>query len=322
MAVTGPSSALWLSPQAQKPLPPGLRQRYMRRMSPTPRSARLLVLAAILLWSTAGVLIKATDLGPWVISGARSLIAAALVWGLTRRDGAAMTRLSHLAALLYAVLLTCFVLAATRTTAAHAILLQYTAPLHVLLLGAWLLGERLRAREVVTILACSAGLSLLLLDPAPQDHLPERDLGNVFALISGFCLGCYFVLLKHPEAQTPNPAATVVWGNLWVVVLTAPFILAAPPSVVTGADVAVIAALGVLQIGLAYWLFALGMRRGARPAEAAALGFIEPVLNPIWVYLVHGERPSSMALAGGAVILAALGLQTLFAARGGAGPRG
>jgi drug/metabolite transporter (DMT)-like permease len=234
-----------------------------------------------------------------------------------------MTPLSHLAALLYAVLLTCFVLASARTTAAHAILLQYTAPLHVLLLGAWLLRERLRVREVVAILACMAGLSLLLLDPGSEaTELPEQDLGNALALVSGFCLGCYFVLLKHPKAQTPNPAATVVIGNLWVVVLTLPANLSAPWPDLTGADLAVVGALGVLQIGLAYWLFAVGMRRGVRPAEAAALGFIEPVLNPVWVFLVHGERPSDMALAGGAIILAALALQTLLAARSAAAPRG
>ncbi len=285
-------------------------------MPASPRARALaLVLTAILLWSTAGVLIKATSLSPWLIACSRSLIAAALVFALTRRDGLAMTRTSHLAALLYAVLLTCFVLASARTTAAHAILLQYTAPLHVLVFGALLLGERLRLREVATILACMAGLSLLLRDPSPAGTLPDLALGNVFALISGLCLGLYFVLLKHPKAQTPNPAATVVIGNLWVVVLTLPFVLAEPAPTPTAVDVAVILALGGLQIGLAYWLFALGMRRGVRSAEAALIGFIEPVLNPVWVYLVHGESPSAMALLGGVVILGALGLQAVLAAR-------
>ena len=285
-------------------------------MNVTPRARALaLVLAAILLWSTAGVLIKATTLSPWLVACARSVVATVLVFALTRRDGFAMTPLSHLAALLYAVLLTCFVLASARTTAAHAILLQYTAPLHVLLFGAWLLRERLRAREVVTILACMAGLSLLLLDPAPAGHLPDLALGNGFALVSGLCLGLYFVLLKHPKAQTPNAAATVVVGNAWVVVLTLPFVLAEPPPSPNSTDVAVVLALGALQIGLAYWLFALGMRRGVRSTEAAALGFIEPVLNPVWVFLFHGELPSAMALTGGAVILGALGLQTALAAR-------
>jgi drug/metabolite transporter (DMT)-like permease len=284
-------------------------------MPPSPRASALtLVVTAILLWSTAGVLIKATTLSPWLISCSRSLIAAGLVFALTRRDGFAMTKTSHLAAFLYAVLLTCFVLASARTTAAHAILLQYTAPLHVLVFGALLLGERLRPREVATILACMAGLSLLLLDPAPEAALPDLALGNAFALVSGLCLGLYFVLLKHPKAQTPNAAATVVVGNLWVVVLTLPFVLAEPAPAPTATDVAVILALGGLQIGLAYWLFALGMRRGVRSTEAALIGFVEPVLNPVWVYLVHGEAPSAMALLGGAVILGALGLQTLLAA--------
>lgn len=288
-------------------------------MTSRPRRSSPLVpvLAATLLWSTAGVLIKATTLSAFVISCSRSAIAALLVALLTLRDGFAMTRTSHVAAILYATLLTAFVLAAKYTTAANAIFLQYTAPLHVLLLGPLILGERFRWRDLAIVLVCMGGLSLLMFDDDPTSAaaFPHRMLGNAFALLSGLCLGLYFLLLKHPRAQTPNPSATVVYGNLYVVLATAPLVAFDPPASVTAADLAVIGALGALQIGLAYWLFTRGMRAGARPVDAAVLGYIEPVLNPIWVFLFIGEAPSPLALAGGAILLGAVSTQTALAWR-------
>jgi DME family drug/metabolite transporter len=277
----------------------------------------LLVLAATLLWSTAGVLIKATTVSAWTVSCTRSAIAALVVAALSFRDGFRMTATSHLAALLYAILLMCFVLAAKYTTAANAIFLQYTAPLHVLLLGPFILREPFRARDLGVVLVCLGGMSLLFLDTdaGAADPLPHRTLGNIFALVSGLCLGLYFLLLKHPRAQTPNPSATVVYGNLYVVVLTGPFVLSDPPTAFTTGDIWAIAALGAFQIGLAYWLFTHGMRLGARPSDAAIMGFIEPVLNPIWVFLFLGEQPTSMALLGGAIILTAVGTHTALARR-------
>jgi len=277
----------------------------------------MFILAATLLWSTAGVLIKATTVSAWTVSCTRSAIACLVVIALSMRDGFKMTRTSHLAAVLYATLLIAFVLAAKYTTAANAIFLQYTAPLHVLLLGPFVLKETFRPRDLGVVIVCTFGMLLLFVDsdPVSAAELPHKTFGNICALVSGLCLGLYFLLLKHPKAQTPNPSATVVYGNLYVVLIAAPFVALNPPTAITDADIWALLALGALQIGLAYWLFTRGIRKGARPVDAAILGYIEPVLNPIWVFIFIGEAPTTYALIGGGILLTAVGTQTALAWR-------
>jgi drug/metabolite transporter (DMT)-like permease len=96
--------------------------------------------------------------------------------------------------------------------------------------------------------------------------------------------------------------ATVVIGNLLASAVTLPLAFPAPPF--SGADIAVVLWLGIFQIGLAYLCLTRGMR--SVPAiEATTLLLLEPALNPIWSWMVHGERPASQALVGGAIILSA-----------------
>jgi drug/metabolite transporter (DMT)-like permease len=155
-------------------------------------------------------------------------------------------------------------------------------------------------------------MSLFFVDAAPgTDLTPESQLtGNILGLLSGVSLGGYILLLRHPKALNQNPASSVFYGNLFAIAAMIPFIALAP-SVWTPKDLIAVFVLGVFQIGLAYYLFTYGVAHGVRSLDASIIGFIEPLLNPLWVFLVVGERPSRWAIIGGITIISAVILHTL-----------
>src|SRR6267143_5836291 len=275
-------------------------------------SALLFVLAAALLWSTGGLFIKWTSISGLQLSFGRSLTAAITVALLTKHEGFGLNRVTALASVLYAALLLLFVLATKQTTAANAIFLQYTAPVYLLILEPLVYKEKFRPRDLISVLVCFAGMTLCSVGKLrPQDVT-----GNLLALASGLCFALYVLLLRHAKARTVNRASSVIYGSLLLVIFTAPAGLAAIPRL-TQHDVLVVLYLGVVQIGLAYTLFTVAMARGVRSLDAGIVGYIEPVLNPIWVYLVLGERPGSWALVGGAIIVIAVVCHTLMEAKHG-----
>jgi drug/metabolite transporter (DMT)-like permease len=267
----------------------------------THTTALLFVFAAAALWSTGGLFIKWTKLSGLELSFCRSAFALVTVALITRREGFGLNLVSAAASLLYACLLVLFVLATKATTAANAIFLQYTAPVYVLIFEPLIYKEKFRARDLVTVLICLGGMALFFVGQLrPQDIA-----GNVMALASGLCFAFYFLLLRHPRAREVNRASSVIYGNLLAVILTAPWGLAAF-SKIDLSDALSVAYLGVVQLGIAYALFTAGMAHGVRTLDAGIIAYIEPVLNPVWVFLFLGERPSSFALLGGAIIVVAV----------------
>ncbi|HYY98561.1 MAG TPA: DMT family transporter, partial [Pyrinomonadaceae bacterium] len=138
--------------------------------------------------------------------------------------------------------------------------------------------------------------------------------GNLTALASGVCFALFLLSLRHPKASQVNRASSVIYGNLLICVVTLPS-FARVAGELTTRDVLIVLYLGVVQIGLAYTLFTLGMARGVRSLDAGVVGYIEPMLNPIWVFLFLGERPSKWALLGGCIIIAAVLAHTVGLAR-------
>ena len=258
-----------------------------------------LVLGAAILWSTGGLFIKATNLSAIELSFGRSLLAAITIAIFTRREGLGINRISAITSILYAALLILFVLATKLTTAANAIFLQYTAPVYVLILEPIFYQEKFRSRDLITVAACVAGMSLFFVGKLrPQDVN-----GNLLALASGVCFALFFLLLRHSKARAVNRASSAIYGNLLVVLICAPAFFGAWQRGIGASDFALIAYLGVVQIGFAYLLFTLAMARGVRSLDAGIIGYIEPVLNPIWVFLFIGERPSAWAIVGGGIII-------------------
>jgi DME family drug/metabolite transporter len=275
-------------------------------------SPLLFVIAAAVLWSSGGLFIKWTSLSGLELSFGRSLLAAITVAIFTRHEGFGINKVTAIASVLYAALLLLFVLATKETTAANAIFLQYTAPVYLLILEPLLYKEKFRRRDLIVVTACVIGMSLFFVGKLrPQDVT-----GNLLALASGLCFACYFLLLRHSKSRSVNRASSVIYGNLLLVLFAAPAGLRALPHINTH-DALSVFYLGVVQIGLAYTLFTVAMARGVRSLDAGIVGYVEPVLNPIWVFLVLGERPTQWALIGGAIIVFAVVCHTLLEARRG-----
>lgn len=267
-------------------------------------------MAAAFLWSTGGLFIKWTDLSGLELSFYRSLFAAITVALFTRKEGFGLNPLTAVASVLYAILLVLFVLATKQTTAANAIFLQYTAPVYLLILEPLIYKEQFRSRDLITVVVCLGGMTLFFVGQLrPQDVA-----GNLMALASGLCFALYFLLLRHAKARAVNRASSVIYGNLLAVVVLAPVGVAALDKI-DGRDAFSFVYLGVVQLGLAYTLFTHAMARGVRSLDAGIIGYIEPVLNPVWVFLALGERPSKWALIGGTIIIAAVFVHTIIEAR-------
>ena len=270
----------------------------------------LYVLAAALLWSTGGLFIKWTTLAGLELSFWRSLFAIFAVALFTRREGFGINRVTAVASFVYAVLLILFVLATKTTTAANAIFLQYTAPVYLLILEPIIYKEKFRSPDLITVGVCLGGMALFFVGQLrPQDVA-----GNLMALASGLFFAFYFLLLRHPRAREVNRASSVIWGNTLAVILTAPWGLATLTSI-TGHDLIGVGYLGIVQLGISYTLFTIGMARGVRSLDAGIVCYVEPVLNPVWVFLLLGERPSKWALLGGLIIIVAVISHMLLYAR-------
>ena len=270
-------------------------------MRPPAVRSRLLLLAAAALWSTGGAAIKRCGLDAWQLAGGRSLIAALVLLVFVPAARRRPTRLSLAVAVAYAFTVILFVSATKLTTAANAIFIQDTAPLWVLLLSPWLLRERPTRGELLSVPVFALGLGLFFLDRLT----PGQVTGNLVALASGLAFGLSILGLRRIGDGGP---AALVLGNLLAAAVTLPLWPLGPTP--TALDLGLVGFLGVFQLGLSYLLFSVGLR-GTPAVEAALLVLLEPVLNPIWTFLIAGERPGPWALGGGAVVLAATAWRTV-----------
>lgn len=288
------------------------------RREPSPLAARLGVLAAAALFSTGGAAIKAISLTGWQVSCLRSGIAALALLAMLPAAHRRPRPRDLAVAVAYAATMVLFVLANKLTTSASAIFLQDTAPLYVLLASVWLLHEPIRRRDLGFMATLAAGLACFFigLDPVSQTA-PDPLRGNVFALLSGVFWALTVVglrFLSRGEASRGAGAAAALWGNVVAVVACLPGALAAPLGGIRPLDGALLAYLGIFQIGLAYVFLTRALERV--PAfEASLLLLLEPVLNPVWAWLVHRETPSAWSWTGGAVILAATAVKAWLDAR-------
>jgi DME family drug/metabolite transporter len=215
------------------------------------------------------------------------------------------TRQAFVVGIAYAGCLTLFVLANRLTTAANTIFLQSTAPLYLLFLAPWLLKEPVRREDLGFMLAVGIGLALFFVGvEQPAATAPDPKRGNLLALGSGFCWAlavCGLRWLGSSEGRG-SPAAAVVSGNLTAFLVGFP--LALPVGSHTAGDWAIIGYLGVFQIALAY-VFVTNAIQLIPALEASVILLLEPVLNPVWAWVVQRETPGAWALLGGAIILGA-----------------
>ncbi|MBN1940174.1 MAG: DMT family transporter [Candidatus Aminicenantes bacterium] len=278
----------------------------------TPRSAWtgiLAMTATAFLWSIAGLFIKVIDWHPLTIAGFRSLIASVVVLLYLKRPHFHWSFPQVAAAVMNAVTMILFVAANKTTTSANAIVLQYIGPVTTAFVAAWLLRERPRREHWAAIVLVTAGVVVMFLDKLGGG----RMLGNILALLSGVAFSFYFVFMRMQKDGSPLESILLAH---W---LTAAFGLAAtlfvPAPRFTLGSVGAILVLGSIQVGVAAILFAAAIKR-ISAVTANLIAVIEPVFNPLWVFLALGEAPGTMAVAGGAVIIAAVtGVSVLSARR-------
>jgi drug/metabolite transporter (DMT)-like permease len=277
------------------------------------RGPLLIVLAAVL-WSTAGVGIKHLPYFPLLIAGWRSffaLLVLAAFGGLREARLSVLRKPAMLATIVSYALLLCLFVSATRlTTAANAILLQYTSPVWVLLLSYPVLQEKPRTRDILMAAGCLAGLVFFFLDKLT----PEGVLGMFLAILAGATASCLFVGLRYQGLRNSGSSLTaVLFGNLLCMIVCLPWMWGQTHTI-AGEHWAILAGLGLFQLGLAYVCFTVGLRR-VTAFRATILGLIEPLLNPIWVAIIGGEVPGPGAIAGGGIIIGCLILDAAFPGR-------
>ena len=277
------------------------------------RSSRVQLLAAALLFSTGGTVIKSVALTGWQVVAWRSLFAAIVIaigGGLPWRG---VSWRALLVGMAQAGTMISFVTANKLTTAANTVFLQATAPLYIALLGPALLGERFRRKDVPLLVAIIAGVLFLFAgSQEPLATAPHRTLGTAVGVVSGFCwsltvMGLRWVARGDAANGADTARAAAVLGNVVALVACAPAALSLPAP--TGADLLRVVYLGAFQVGGAYLLLSRGLRHV--PAAAASLLLLaEPALSPLWAWLVHHEAPGLWPLLGGALIIAAASIAT------------
>lgn len=261
-----------------------------------------LITAAALLWSSGGLGIKAIDDPALKVAFYRSAIAAVALFILFRPKKFSWTFPFLTAVVSYAGCVTAFVMATKMTTAANAIFLQYSGIVWVLLGSALVLRESLQPRDVIAIAVAIGGMALFFVGRFESGTIA----GNLVALLAGLFFATLTLALRYQRGLAAESAVT--WGNVLGALMLLPFVY--NDLAVTPKSFAVLSFLGIFQMALAYAFFVKGLEHVTATA-AFLTGMIEPVANPIWVFLVLGERPSPLAILGGAIVLGAIGWRTV-----------
>ena len=277
----------------------------MRNPDHTKAVGQLLI--AALCWSLAGLLFKYVEWPALAVAGSRGIIAAAfLVLFCGRKLHFTWSPVQWGAALAYAACTILFTLANKMTTAANAILLQFTAPVWVALLGAWLLGEPTRRRDWLTIAAVLGGLGLFFYEGLQLQNIA----GQLVALASGVAFAVMTILMR--KQKDASPLESIILGNVISFLIGVPALWTAPSLPPLGWIA--LGLLGTVQLGVAYLLYARALKH-VTALEAVLIPIIEPILNPIWVMLVLGEKPTPLALVGGALVVGAVAIRATLSVR-------
>ncbi|MDR2068337.1 MAG: DMT family transporter [Spirochaetaceae bacterium] len=275
---------------------------------PSSQAGQGAVLLCALFWSTSGLFIKLIDWHPLVIAGLRSFVAALFMLAirlLFPRRGKGKNKAFPLIAggLAYALTMICFVIANKLTASANAILLEYSAPVWAALLGWFLIKEKPHWEHWLALALVMGGLYLFFKDGLAGGSL----LGDGIAVLSGIFFGANSVFMRMQKEG--NPSDTMLLAHIITALICLPFLFISPP-VFTAQSICSILFMGIVQIGCASLLFAYGIKR-VPAVQAMLTAMAEPILNPLWVLLVTGEKPSLSALTGGGIIVAAVLVSTL-----------
>jgi drug/metabolite transporter (DMT)-like permease len=262
------------------------------------RKIALLMLAvAAAMWSLGGLLVKLISWNPMAIAGMRSAIAGVTIYLLTgRRPRFTWSAVQVGGAFAYAGTVTFFVVSTKLTTAANAVLLQYTAPIYIAILGYWFVKERATRFDWLIISITFSGMLLFFLDNLELGSF----WGNSIGVLSGVSFGLFILCMR--KQKDGSPMETVLLGNGLTALFCMPYVFNSAPDLRSWGALAL---LGVFQLGISYIIYSIAIKK-VTALEAVLVPVIEPLLNPVWVFLFIGELPGRWALIGGIVVIGAI----------------
>lgn len=274
---------------------------------------QLAIMLCAILWSTSGLFIKIINWHPVVIAGLRSLIAAcfmlAVKYFYKTKEVSQKAPLRHVwgAALSYAACMILFLMANKMTSSANAILIQYTGPIWAALLGWALAKEKPKIEHWAALGAVTVGMLIFFKDGIGGGSFS----GDCIALLSGMAFGAYSVFMRLQKEG--NPADSMILSHVITAAVSIPFLFIFVPSFSITSTGAVLF-MGLFTIGMASICFSYGIRY-VSAVQALLLALVEPVLNPVWVLLAIGEKPSVSALIGGGIIIIAVTVSSIIGKR-------
>lgn len=260
------------------------------------KKGNLYILFTAVLWSTGGILIKFVPGNAIAINGARSLIAFLFFWVYRRSIKLNINKIIITAAFCLTMTNTLFVAANKLTTAANAIVLQYMAPIFVLIWDSLYRKKAPSKKQIGIVAMAFGGMVLFFLEQLDGGRL----LGNVLAIAAGLCFSGVFFLNSLPESSSEDSS---MLAFLLSFLISIPFL--GDVANMNGTGLLALAVLGIFQVGLAYVLFSKGSKLTS-PVSASLIGLLEALLSPLWVLLFFGEKMGRFALMGAAVILTAV----------------
>jgi drug/metabolite transporter (DMT)-like permease len=266
----------------------------------SPRQAIALMAICAGLWSIAGIFIKLIPWNPLVIAGLRSLIAAMVVFVfmLVTKRRIKVNRSSIMGGLFVAGTFFAFVSANKMTTSANAIVLQFTSPVFIMVISALLFHQRFHAADLITVIVTLSGISLFFFDKLGSGNL----LGNCMGILAGLFMAGMYVITGRTDED--SRMSGILLGHVITALIGVPMIFVFPTPVTTTAVLSILS-LGVIQLGIPYVLYGLAVKI-CPPLACSLIGAIEPLLNPVWVFLFNGEVPGIYALIGGAIVISAV----------------
>jgi drug/metabolite transporter (DMT)-like permease len=294
---------------------------------PSRAAAIAVMLAAALLWSAGGVVIKTAPVSPVAIAGWRAFFAIPVLGlvALARARGEPKAAWEALrsswiwaAVASYALMVVTFVVATKLTTAANAIFIQYTSVVHVAILAWPVLRERTGWREGVACAGVLLGLLMFFGDRLAISS-DRAQTGNALAFVSSLAAAAVVLALRRnlrdrsPEtsASTVSPVIAFAAGNALTAIACSPWMFTNMPHDLP--TWALLAAAGCLQTGISYVLYGMAVA-WLTALESSLVSTLDPILNPVWVLLATGERPSRVAVVGGVLVIGSVVL--LAAPRG------
>ena len=256
-------------------------------------SYTILIIAA-LMWSLGGLFIKLVDLNPMAITGIRSLGAAVVLLIYIKKPKLYWNRYFFSGVLAYSMMVILYVISMRLTTAANAIFLEFTAPIYVVAFGYFLLNERINRFDIFAMVIIFLGMGLFFMDELSFYGF----WGNILALFAGVCLALVTVLIRK---ERESAFEIVFFGNALTTIICLPFIIEGFSST-TQVDWFIIFGLGIFQLGIPYLLYTTALKY-VSALDAILVGMLEPVFNPIWVYIFVGEAMGEWAFIGAALVI-------------------